>query len=364
MGYATDYLQSTRMAQDLVQIMGSTKPDTLEYANKTLTCAILRWQQWFENPYVDSTAIKLQQATDSDFNHYRQDIMHLLTKNLLNETQIQPLINQILLTHAQRLMTPGSDFQTRMVKLITMGACEYHGFNAAFAESIQRNGLNPSAKFSTEKQFEQINKIFKRVGRPLNMERAKYDQNKVYVTPDPYAAYYYAEISPEWFYFFSNSNNSNFCRYSQQNYQAVRNNLFKFPGHEKLTIQDNEKITNFFKEWWSKLATPSNAKIAMMPMYRNQTELQNKINFNLKFAEKLGYEKLLEGQMYTGYEHIYDQPIAPEFLQIIDLPSTEIHCQRLTKLKNDFQHADQALKTQAKIIANLTLPNSEPEKTI
>ena len=358
MGFATNYLASTRMAQDLAKAMGTTKAPALEFMNKHLTCAIIRWQQWFENPYVDREVIKLKEPSSLDFANYRNTILRVLTKNLLTPNKLGTLVNQVLLDEAQNLVAPGPDFQERMVTLLTMGACEFHGFNGAFTQSIKQNGLNPNTKFTTEKDFAEINKIFKRVGRPLNMERAKEDQDKIYVTPDPHTAYHYAETSPEWFYFFCNANVSNYFDYANRNYEPVLENLLKFPGHEKLTIQDSEKIVNFFNHWWAKLTSPDSKKIAIMPMFRNKTELQNKIKFNLQFVQKLGLGKLLEGSMYAGHEHVYTQPIAPEFLQIIDIPSTETHTQRLIALHDKLQQADQALAEQTQAIQSLDLGRS------
>ncbi len=322
------------MAEDL-QKAAHGNQNNIEYLNQEMVCAMLRWQQWFENPYVDHKAIKLRQPTKTDFDHYRQAVLQLLSQCEQHQGVMIPKINELLITNANNLIAPGPDFNERLITLITMGACEYHGFNAAFTDSIKQHGLNPQAKFLTQKQLEPIQNILHRIGQKQGLGLTERDQNVVYVTTNPYAAYLHAKTSPEWFYYL--------CAGYMHDYEQSRAHILNFSGQEKLTPHDRTILVEFFEKWWAKLNNDK-LKIAMMPMFRDKTMLQNRLNFNLRFLHKFGYEKsikkFLDCDMYFEYEHIYDQPIQPKWLQIIDIPNQATHQQKLTQLQNSFANTN------------------------
>lgn len=336
MGYATDYLQSPRMTQDLTQLMPQSIHKDLEHANQQMVYALLRWQQWFENPYVKKEEIKLCEPTLINFRNYCDEILELLKDQDVSIAQI----NDVLINHAKKMLAHGPDFNDRLVKLITMGACEYHGFNGYFTNSIKRCGLDPQAKFLSKEKIAPIKKILYRVGGKNQLGYIERDQKRIYVSPDPKCAYNYAKISPEWFYLL--------CAGYTLNYKKARERILIFQGQEKLTANERNTILEFFDEWWEKLITngylkDNYLKIASMPMFRDKQTLQNRIRFNLKGLQLFGYEKMIDylmnGDMYSQYEHIYEQPIKPEFMQIINVPSVQTHNQKLFKLQNVF-HKD------------------------
>ena len=330
MGYVLDKLKSTQLTHDLSQIAGLKTQNNLEYLNQEMVCALLRWQQWFENPHVDNTAVGLRKVTINDFNNYYQAILGLLSTGDIQAEKLRPQLDELLLNTAKNMVEPGPDFNRRMAILLTMGATEYHGFNGYFTNSIKQHGLD--ARYQNNPHIEPIYKIFKRVGAGTQTARFKNDQ-KNYVTPNPHVAYLHSKITPKWFCYFNDKN----CQaYINHDYDEAKKNLFSFTGHEKLNANERTIITNFFDTWWKKLATPNSQKIAIMPMFRDEKKLQERIKFNIIYVEKFGLDKLFHGLMYTGYENVYDQPIKPEYLQIIDIPSVEMHQQKLTQLKDVF----------------------------
>lgn len=330
MEFVTEYLQSTRMAQDLNQI-ADCKPNNLEYLNQEMTCAMLRWKQWFENTYVDYEQTKQRPATQQDFNQFRLGMLQILSDEKIDEAAIIPKIDQLLLNTAQSFLVPGNDYKQRLATLMTMGACEYHGFNSYFTDSIKQHGLD--SRYQNNPHLEPIYKIFKRVGADTQLGRFKNDQ-KIYVTPNPRVAYLHSKVTPKWFSYL----NDKVCQpYVNQDYDEALNNLFKFNGSKKLTANEISTITTFFNQWWKKLVTPNRQKIAIMPYYRDPKILQSKIKINQAYIEKFGAERLLHGPMYYTYENVYNQPIKPEWLQIIDIPNQITHQQKLSQLQNSFQ---------------------------
>ena len=337
MGFVTSYLQSNTIAQDLSQIPGAEQPNNLEYLNQEMVCAMLRWQQWFENPHVDCAAVKMKPITQNEFFQYRNQVLAILHKKDLNEATARPLFDNLLLEQAQSLLTPGADYNQRLAVLMTMGACEYHGFNSYFTDSIREHGLD--SRFQNNPKIEPIYRIFKRVGADTQVARFKNDQ-KIYVTPNPHVAYVHSKITPKWFSFF---NDKTCPAYVNHDYDAAQSVLFSFHGHEKLTNEERTTISNFYDQWWKKLVTPDNQKIAIMPLFRDPKTLQAKIRFNQLYIEKMGAEALLKGPMYLTYENVYQQPVAPELLQIIDIPNQMTLQQRLTRLshpKDNFRQTD------------------------
>ncbi len=325
MGLVTEYLKSKQMSQDLAEI-DSEKLNNLEYLNKEMTCALLRWQQWFENPQVDRKAVKLSVPTQTDFDEYRRTILQILSQVDISENTIQPLINQALVKAGKSLIEHGPDFQDRFVQLIAMGACEYYGFNGHYTNSIKQHGINP--KFEKKNEFEPIYQILKRVGASTQLGRFKHDE-KIYLTNDPRVAYLHSSISPKWFCYF---NEDMLMPYLNQDYPSACQKLFNFRGNEKLTHEDCLKIREFFDKWWHRLVTPDNQKIAVVPMYRTQKDLQNRINLNQFLLKKQGFKAVLNASMSTYYERPYQEPIAPEsIINIVDVPSFTSHIYNLTK---------------------------------
>lgn len=339
MGFATDYLQSNTMSQDLNQITNIEQTSNLEFFNQEIICAMLRWQQWFENPFVDHKMVKMQPITKDVFNQYRQAVLAILQQKDIDEASLRPLMDQLLLNQAQTLLASGDDYNQRLATLMTMGACEYHGFNSYFTTSIQTHGLD--SRFQNNPHIEPIYRIFKRVGADTQVARFKNDQ-QIYVTPNPRVAYLHSKITPKWFCYF---NDKTCPAYINHDYDAAQKNLFNFNGHEKLTNEERTTITTFYNQWWHRLVTPNNQKIAVMPMFRDPKVLQSKIKFNQIYLEKMGAEALLKGTMYLTYENIYQQPIAPELIHIIDLPNQITHTQKLSQIQNTFSTAD--LKTDS-----------------
>ena len=190
--------------------------------------------------------------------------------------------------------------------------------------------------------LEPIYQIFKRVGANTQIGRFKNDQ-KIYVTPNPRIAYLHSKITPKWFCYFNDKS----CQaYINADYDQAVKNLFSFHGQDKLTTSERITINNFFNLWWKNLATSDRQKIAVMPFYRDPKILQSKIAINRLYLEKFGAEKLLHGPMYLTYENIYNQPIKPEWLQIIDIPNQAIHQQKLTQLQNSFASTNLKKPTQ------------------
>ena len=330
MGYVIDKLKSTQITYDLSQIAGLKTQNNLEYLNQEMVCALLRWQQWFENPHVDNAAVGLRKVTINDFNNYYQAILGLLSTGDIQAEKLRPQLDELLLNTAKTILAPGPDFNRRMAILLTMGATEYHGFNSYFTDSIKQHGLD--ARYQNNPHIEPIYKIFKRVGANTQIARFKNDQ-KNYVTPSPYVAYLHSKITPKWFCYFNDKN----CQaYINHDYDEACKNLFSFTGHEKLSTTEHATISNFFEGWWKKLATPNSQRIAVMPMFRDEKKLQERIKLNTIFVEKFGIEKLFYGNMYVGYEIIYTQPIKPEQIQIIEIPSVEMQQHKLSQLQDVF----------------------------
>ncbi len=329
-----EYLKSSQMSKELTQIVESNTPGNLEYANQEMICALLRWHQWFENPAIDRDAVKLRPITKADFDTFCQSVLMILGEKNASEAVIRTKIDKLLLDTVQDMVEPGDDKNQRLATLMTMGACEYHGFNGYFVDSVKKHGLD--SRYQNNPQIEPIYRIFQRVGCPTSMARFKNDQ-LIYVSPNPHIAYIHAKIAPKWFSYFNEKNTS---EYVNQDYQNAHKKLFDFPGHEKLTNEETLRISTFFDQWWKRLAQPDSRKIAVMPMFRDKKTLQEKINMNALYIEKFGLEKLYHGSMYHKYENVYAQPIKPELIQIIDLPSIGLHQQKLSQLQPNFPATD------------------------
>lgn len=359
MGFVTDYLNSPRMAQDLSKVMHSNRAKDLFYVNEQMIWSMLRWRQFFENPYVDRDAIQMEKASYLDFCKYRSEILHLFTKRDISEDKLNPRIQALVMETAKKLLVGKNDLDTRFVTLLTMAATEYHGFNEVFADRIRKYGLNPNTKFYTAKQIAEIEEILSKADK--SMGKAQRDQKMISVTPDPRVAARHARMSPEWFYFFSIGSCMINTAYLNRDYNKARNQLLKFDGSEKLSMDDRVKIIKFFEQWWAKFATQQSPKIAVMPMFRDHDTLQMQLNFNLEFVKRWGFKKTIKdmfnGAMYHGYEHRYSKAIAPKFLEIVDLPTPATLAAHLRNLRTVFHRTHLKLERQYdKVIDRLTPP--------
>lgn len=358
MDFVAEYLQSMRMAQDLGKLNRLVKPgnpDTLEYPINHMTYSLLRWQQLFQNPFVDHRRVKMKAPTMVDFRNFVNDSLYLLkTQPDIRSETLKPMIDELLLDAAQKLLLPGPDFEKRMVVLLTSGVCEYHGFNAAMTESIKKHGLNPKAKFSDIEQIKIVRDIMTKAGKPMG--HAVTDHGKVFVSPDPSVAYLHSFMSPEWFYFFSDGGLMINHPYNRRDHDAARRNLLNFDGAETLNADEKKIVVDFFEDCWKIFATPLSPKIAVMPMFRKPEDLEDQIGWNLNFLDMWGYEKtvdsLLNSKMYRDYQHIYTEAIGPEFLKIMDIPTSQQVSQKLTQLRAMSEHTQQSLESQKMALEN------------
>ncbi len=348
MGFVTDYLNSPRMAQDLSKVMDSKRAKDLYYVNMLMTTALLRWRQFFENPFVDRNRLHMKEATATDFRQYCNDILYMINKRDISEDRLNPFIQNTIKDTAKKLFVYKHHFNERFVVLMAMAACEYHGFNAVFTERIRKYGLNPNTKFYSAKQITTIEQILDKAGQ--TMGNAHRDQKMVFTTPDPNVASRHARMSPEWFYFFTMGSSMVNEAYLNRDYNKARNQLLKFEGNEYLDMDDRVKIIKFFEQWWAKFATPQNPKVAVMPMFRDPASLNEQIEMNLEYLAKWGKKKamkdLFKSGMYTGYQIKHTDAIPPKFIEIIDIPTPAILSQRLRNLRNVFQRTHLKLEKQ------------------
>ncbi|MCM1404621.1 MAG: hypothetical protein NC133_03950 [Prevotella sp.] len=333
MGFVSDYLSAPRYAQDIVKITGSSQPDDMEYTNTKMCGALLRWQQLFDNPFVDRQALNLKTPRLLDFARYRNDVFYLLSKRI-DEEQFNQQVRSLLLLNVKQMMQGDENLSNRIVTLLTMGTCEYHGFNEVFTDSIRQHGLNPKAKFYRDAELQPIREILDRVEKSVGMSQR--DQNTISVSPDPEVACFHAKISPEWFYFFSNGGNTINHGYLARDYACTRKYLFNFPYADELTTLERNQVTRFFDYWWKRLATPMKPKLAVMPMYRDRAKYEQQLDFNLQFAKQWGLQKtvelILNSNLYQNYENRYSEPIPPEMIQIIDIPTAQELSRRMEKI--------------------------------
>lgn len=355
MEFALDYLQSARLDQDLTKAMPTAQADDLEDARQKMTYALLRWYQWLENPYVDRAVVDLRPITFEDFDQFRAQALALFQKHRVDFISLSQFDN-LILAFVQKCVAQGPQRAERLAKLVTMAATEYHGFNAIYTDSIKKHGLNPNAKFHQGTDINEIFQIWEKTNE--HVDHAEADQNRISVTPDPNVAYRHALISPEWF--------------STFNLDIRLDHLAHALAGDRLTNTEKRKVLDFFNHWWDKLATPENPKIAIMPMFRDPKVLQNRINnFSLKFierwGEKEGLQKLMTGDMYFGYEHIYTEPIPPEQIQIVEIKTNRALSQQLSQIKANFNTnlaAMMSLQNQAEQIADLDFAaDLEPQPT-
>lgn len=354
MEFALDYLQSERLDQDLARVIPNAKPDDLENARQKMTYALLRWHQWLENPYVDRAVVDMRPLAFEDFDQFRTQTLALFQKHRLEYIALSQF-DDIILTAVQKCVAQGPQRAERMAKLATMAATEYHGFNAVYTDSIKKNGLNPSAKFHQGEEINEIYQIWEKTNE--HVDHAEADQNRISVTPNPDVAYRHALLSPEWFSLF--------------NLDLRLDHLANALTGDRLNDAEKQKVLNFFNHWWDKLATKENPKIAMMPMFRDPEMLERRINFSLKYierwGEKEGLQKLLSSDMYFGYEHLYNEPIPPEQIQIVEIKTNCALSQQLDQIKTELYanlSALTALQKQSQAIKNMDFTDYNHQPTV
>ena len=345
MEFALEYLQSDKLDQDLAQAMPNAKADEMESARQKMTYALLRWRQWLENPHVDRTVVALRPVTQAEFKQFCAAALDLFRQYKVDYISLSQFDN-LILESVQKCVAQGDNRAERLAKLATMAATEYHGFNAVYTDSIKKHGLNPAAKFH---EGEDINKIFQIWHKTDDhVDHVEQDQNQISVTPDPDVAYRHALISPEWF--------------SSFNLGINLDHLSNTLAGDRLNSSEKQSVQKFFDEWWDKLATAENPKIAIMPMFRDPVMLERRMKFNLKYLEQWGeqegLQKLFTGPMFFDYEHIYNEPIPPHQIEIVEIKTNNALSQHLGRIKAEFKSnlaAQKALQQHFKTIKAMNL---------
>lgn len=349
MSILTAYLNSPAMAQHVLSTGDGTTPDEVKFATNQLTYAAIRWHQLFDNPAVDAKRLGMHPLKHSDFMLYMEAATNLLKKANLTEDHFRESVNDLLRAASfkafglspEQALDPAvsGDYHQRLVALLTMGACEFHGCNAYFADSIREHGLNPHTKLYDAAEINGISALLQKAGSNLGL--AVRDQNKIYTTTDPHHAIKHAEISPEWFYTLAAGYWQTTPEYRDQYHDAARDSVLQLPHAEQLTAAEQQQILDFFDKYWAKFATNEPPKMVIVPYFRDREQLDTQIELNLAYLQKWGPEKtvneLLHGDCYQCYEHVYDEPIDLKDAAIIDLPTAESISQQIVRSQTNAQ---------------------------
>ncbi len=322
------------MAQDVYATGDGTTPEEVQFATNELTYAALRWHQLFENANVDARRINLQPLGHQDFALYIETATNLLKKPNMNPVRFTAHVNDLLRAASYkalgvdptRITDPqvSDDYHQRLVTLLTMGACEYHGSNARFADSIRAHGLDPQVKQYDADEIGHIDGLLRKAGSDLGW--AVRDQTRLSTTPDPHHALRHANISPEWFYLFTGGYFQNNPDHAARFHDTARAHVLQqLPHPENLSFAEQQQLLTFFDQYWPKLTTHDHPQLVMVPYFRDPQLLNEQIDLNLQYLRQWGPEKtitdLFNGDCYCGYEHVHDEPIDLTDAEMVELPT-------------------------------------------
>lgn len=319
-----------------------TTPTEVRFATNQLTYAAIRWHQLYENPNVDTKRLKMRPLGHSDLMLYLENATNLLKKPHMDGEKFREHVNDLLRAASYQALgvdptqlndpAVSDDYHQRLVMLLTMGACEFHGFNAYFADSIREHGLDPKVKLYDPDEIAQMDALLRKADARLGL--ATRDHNKIYTTTNPDVADSHAKCSPGGFTF-SAGNLAVNLPYLNRDYAAARANVLKLPDADRLTPDDKQQILTFFDKYWQKFATDANPQMVMLPYFRDPELLNTQIDCNLQYLKMWGPEKtindILHGDCYQCYEHVYDEKIDLRDAEMFALPTAQSISRQITR---------------------------------
>lgn len=288
--------------------------------------------------YQTSQKIKENLSFESSFN-FTEEIDVEVRKYM-----IDALLEKKQMTR-EEAQVPGNKrklYEEITKRLLVNGYC-FHAFNSCYFDSIQKYGLDPTRKFDSQEELDEINKLFEKyqIGLIFGWQQINC-KGKVSYSRTPSVSYYYGISSPEWFSQFTGAGfpfnpKEKYDKYAfpKGDYESARKNLETLMTEKGFTTSDQAKVISFFNKNWELYANRA-PRLVMIPQQIITSERAQKI------PESLMTDPLYHGKLEAaielcttimgfGKDEREDQVISTNNAIFIELPSYQTIIQKLLK---------------------------------
>lgn len=310
-----------------------------------------------------------------------------LSKNNINDKVRKYMMDALLeKKHISRQEAQTIETKTKLYKEVIKNLLEngyyFHACNSYCLDSIKNHGLDPTEKFASQEELDDMNKLFEKYQVSLIFGWQQLNcKGKVSYSTTPDVSYYYGISSPEWFSQFTGAGFpfnpiEKYDKYAfvKGDYESARKNLETLMADRSFSPSDQTKVISFFNRNWNIYANRA-PSLVMIPHSiinpEKSDEMVEELIIDPLYQGKL--ESVIEfctGIMGLGIDKRKEKPIATNEAVYVELPSYKTIMQELTKEQKETkfiepeQVKDKTLQEKLEILMNAKIriektPNHE-----
>lgn len=207
---------------------------------------------------------------------------------------------------------------------------QYHGFNGAFKESVEKNGLTTIQRIWDWGELRAIHDIATEHHAPMLLGWGMLNsENGVFVTDSAELLYKYANASPEWFAQFVAEGfhipniGHNKQAFNRKDYKQAKENIENTCGAMGVTADEYDTIMAFFEKYWHILAAESanSPQLAIISHPKPIYSWQEKCASAQRYGDMLEPTLVLFNPGGVGVDKKLTEDIPPKDVQIVQLPA-------------------------------------------
>ena len=206
----------------------------------------------------------------------------------------------------------------------------YHGFNGAFKEAVEKNGLTTTQRIWDWGELRAIHDIATQHHTPMLLGWGMLNsESGVFVTDSPKLLYGYANASPEWFAQFVAEGfhipniGHNKQAFNRKDYKQAKENIENTCGAMGVTADEYDTIMAFFEKYWHILAAESanSPQLAIISHPKPIYSWQEKCASAQRYGDMLEPTLVLFNPGGVGVDKKLTEDIPPKDVQIVQLPA-------------------------------------------